>query len=67
MMVGFAIALRFPGQIGRVVLVVAGAGTLLGELIGPFALRRALARVGEIPQARDNAVVVSPPSGEATS
>jgi hypothetical protein len=30
-------------------------------------LRRALARVGEIPQATDNAVVVSPPSGEATS
>jgi hypothetical protein len=48
MMVGFALLLRFPEGLGRVALLVAAIGTLLGELIGPFALRRALTSAGEI-------------------
>jgi hypothetical protein len=48
MMVGFALALRFEGRAGRLALIIAGLGTLLGELIGPFALRRALKRAGEL-------------------
>lgn len=48
MMVGFALALRFEGRVGRLALVIAGLGTLFGELVGPFALRRALGRAGEL-------------------
>jgi hypothetical protein len=48
MMVGFALALRFEGRVGRLALLIAGLGTLLGELVGPFALRRALASAGEL-------------------
>jgi hypothetical protein len=48
MMVGFALALRFEGRAGRLALVVAGLATLLGELVGPFALKRALGRAGEL-------------------
>ncbi len=46
--VGLAFALRFPGAVGNLVLLVATATTILGELIGPAWLRRELARAGEI-------------------
>lgn len=48
MTVGFAVALRYPGKIGDIALAAAFAGTVAGELMGPFALRRALTRCGEI-------------------
>jgi hypothetical protein len=48
MMVAFAVQLREGGSVGRLALLTAAVGTLLGELIGPFALRRALSRNGEL-------------------
>lgn len=44
MIVAFSISLRCPPEIGRPALAIAFAGTLLGELIGPPALRRAFGR-----------------------
>ncbi len=48
MTVGFAVALRYPGDIGNTALAAAFAGTVAGEAIGPIALRRALTRCGEL-------------------
>jgi Kef-type K+ transport system membrane component KefB len=48
--VGFALLLRFHGEAGRSTLAAAFAGTLLGELIGAPALRRALTLAGELAQ-----------------
>jgi Kef-type K+ transport system membrane component KefB len=48
MMVGLAFSLRLSGDIGPFVLLCAALGTLLGELVGPFAMLRALDRAGEI-------------------
>ena len=42
MIVAFGMALRCPPEIARPALSIAFLGTLLGELIGPAALRRAL-------------------------
>jgi hypothetical protein len=47
--VGLALSRRFAGTVGDTVLGVAVGLTLLGELIGPGALRRALEGAGEIP------------------
>lgn len=46
--VGFALYLRFGGEIGRITLSAAFFGTLLGELIGAPALRRTLSAAGDI-------------------
>lgn len=46
--VGLAFALRFPGPLGDTVLMTAAVITLLGEFIGPGALRRSLRAAGEI-------------------
>lgn len=43
-----AIATRFHETIGASALVIAAAGVLFGELVGPLSLRRALERAGEI-------------------
>jgi hypothetical protein len=48
MIVGFALFLRFRGEVGRAALATAFIGTVLGELLGGPALRRALLRTGEI-------------------
>ncbi|HEY4157664.1 MAG TPA: potassium transporter Kef [Polyangiaceae bacterium] len=45
---GLSIALRHPGVVGDALLLLAALGVLLGEWLGPAALRRALTRVGEI-------------------
>jgi Kef-type K+ transport system membrane component KefB len=49
MTVGLACALRFHGVVGDTVLAAAAASTMLGEFIGPFALRAALSRAGVVP------------------
>jgi hypothetical protein len=46
--VGFALLLRFDGEAGRSALTAAFLGTLLGELVGTPALRRALIESGEL-------------------
>jgi Kef-type K+ transport system membrane component KefB len=46
--VALAFGSRFPGFSGKAILVVAVALALVGEAVGPGALRRALSRVGEI-------------------
>lgn len=46
--VGFALLLRFPGEAGRLALSAAFVGTLLGEVLGAPALRRALTAAGEL-------------------
>jgi hypothetical protein len=43
-----SIALSFKSEAALIVLAVAGAGLLVGELVGPFALRRGLLRAGEL-------------------
>ena len=45
--VGLALAVRYPGPVGGTVLACAAAATVLGELLSPLALRRALTRAGE--------------------
>ncbi len=55
--VGLAFALRFPGQVGDTVLVVAATSALFGEFVGPYRLRRSLEDAGEV----DRAVI--PPTG----
>jgi hypothetical protein len=49
MIVAFGIALRCPAEIARPVLAIAFVGTLLGEFIGPTALRRAFGHSSEPP------------------
>jgi hypothetical protein len=49
MTIGLSYALRFPDRVGTVVLLIAAAQTVLGELFGPLALRRALDTAGELP------------------
>ncbi|MFO0552148.1 MAG: potassium transporter Kef [Polyangiaceae bacterium] len=51
MTAGFACALRFPGFIGSAVLTIAIVNVVLGEIVGPAMLRRALKRVGEVSDA----------------
>jgi hypothetical protein len=48
MIVGFALLLRFDGHAGRATLATAFIGTVLGELVGAPALRRALMLSGEL-------------------
>lgn len=47
MTIGLAFALRFPDGRGALVLLIATAQTVLGELLGPVALRRALVAADE--------------------
>jgi hypothetical protein len=51
MCVGLAFALRFPGPVGDTILVVAVLSAVLGEIVGPLRLRRALQAAGEIVEA----------------
>jgi hypothetical protein len=53
--IGLSLALAVPGPIGETLLALAVAGALVGELIGPVALRAALRRAGEIGQAASSA------------
>ena len=48
--VALAFVVRHPGAVGDAVLLLAAFGVLLGEWLGPGALRRALGRAGEIPE-----------------
>jgi hypothetical protein len=41
-LVGLTFAFRFPGVVGEIVLTVAACSAVLGDLLGPFGLRRAL-------------------------
>jgi hypothetical protein len=43
----YTLTVRLPGAASSAVLLVAAAGVLLGELVGPAELRRALERAGE--------------------
>jgi hypothetical protein len=43
----YTLTVRLPGGASNAVLVLAAAGVLLGELLGPSELRRALQRAGE--------------------
>jgi len=47
--VGVVVAIQFPGPVGRLVLAGCLAAILVGELLGPPALRRELQRAGEWP------------------
>jgi hypothetical protein len=59
--VGMSFALRFPGLVGLSVLAASTLGVVVGELIGPASLRRALQRAGEVqdvvPEATSNGAV----------
>jgi hypothetical protein len=48
MSIGLTFALRFPGPIGDLVLATAAVATVLGEFVGPAALRNSLRAAGEI-------------------
>jgi hypothetical protein len=58
--VGLSFALRFPGLVGLSVLAASTLGVVVGELLGPASLRRALQMAGEVPE-----VTPSPPASEA--
>jgi hypothetical protein len=60
MTVGLAFALRFPGQTGAVVLLIAALQTALGELLGPLSLRKALTLARELPE--DEEPAPTPPA-----
>ena len=45
---GVSLVLAFDGAVARTVLGVAVGGLLLGEIVAPLALRRALGRAGEL-------------------
>ncbi len=49
MAVGLACALRFPGPVGDTILAVAAIHVVLGEVVGPAMLRRALRLSDEVP------------------
>lgn len=53
-----AIAARFPDTLGPSALVIAAAGVLAGELVGPLSLRRALERAHEI---NEDSLIPPPP------
>lgn len=46
--IGLSFALTFPGVVGETVLSAAAVVTVVGELVGPLALRTLLRRAGEI-------------------
>jgi hypothetical protein len=46
--VALAFVVRHPGAVSDAVLLLAALGVLIGEWLGPAALRRALSRAGEI-------------------
>jgi hypothetical protein len=48
--VGLAFAIRFPGPVGASVLTTAFVFSIVGEVAGPLALKRALVAAGEIPE-----------------
>jgi hypothetical protein len=52
--VAFGIALRFPAEVARPALAIAFLGTLLGEVIGPTALRHAFGRSSAPPPLADS-------------
>jgi hypothetical protein len=61
--VALAFSVRHPGQVSDAVLLLAALGVLLGESLGPSALRRALTRVGDIiPEVKPASV--PPPSAQ---
>jgi hypothetical protein len=59
MTIALSFALTFPDVVGEAVLLTAAVITVIGELIGPLALRAALRRAGELEPSV--AIVVSPP------
>lgn len=52
--VGLAFQQRYPGPVGSAVLATAAAAAVASEFVGPPALRRALRRAGEVPEAPPN-------------
>jgi hypothetical protein len=60
---GLSMATRFPGLAGDTILAVSVGLAVLGEVVGPRALRRALVRAGELDEAPVSSDPVS--SGEA--
>ena len=61
MIVAFGISLRCPPEIARPALAIAFVGTLLGELIGPAALRRAFGRSSAPPPPEDGELPLEQP------
>jgi hypothetical protein len=49
--VGLAFAIRFPGPVGDTVLATAFVACIVGEIVGPLALRKVLQEAGEVPDA----------------
>jgi hypothetical protein len=60
MCVGLAFAIRFPGPVGNAILATAFVACIVGEIVGPIALRRVLEGAGEI-EARATTVDASHP------
>jgi hypothetical protein len=63
--IGLAVALRFPGTFGDTVLVTAAIAAVFGEFVAPAALRRVLARAGELPDAPPVASGAAPAAASA--
>jgi Kef-type K+ transport system membrane component KefB len=66
MVVGFALSMRCPPEVARPALAVAALGTLLGELVGPRALREVIGRFNVEPRpSREPAVEAHKGEGPA--
>jgi hypothetical protein len=64
--IGLVLALRVPGVVGDTVLIAAAISAILGEMVAPVALRRALFRAGEIPEPKSHEPSKHAPVASAT-
>jgi hypothetical protein len=62
---GLSAATRFPGLAGDTILAVSVGLAVLGEIVGPRALRRALVHAGELEEAATSSEPA--PTGEAAT
>jgi hypothetical protein len=67
MTIGLVFSMRFGGPVGDVVLASGAFFTVLGELVGPAALKRALVRAGEVDTSPDPVSGPSTPAPEVST
>jgi hypothetical protein len=67
MSIGLSCMMRYPGRLGEIVLAGAATMCVLGEILGPPALRTALDRAGEIPEPPASTLAPSGEPKEASS
>jgi hypothetical protein len=56
---GMSFALLFPGVVGATILAASTLGVVVGELVGPASLRRALQKAGEAQDVSEEPALVA--------